>query len=86
MVELQTPGQAAQWLRQHVTGELHTDSRQVQPGDGFIAWPGAATDGRQYMARAFEQGASVCLMQHEGSAPWQGLQPADRVAALPQLR
>ena len=22
-----------------VTGTLHTDSRQVTPGDGFIAWP-----------------------------------------------
>ena len=86
MVELQTPQQAAQWLREHVTGELRTDSRRVQPGDGFIAWPGAATDGRQYMARAFEQGASVCLMQREGSEPWQDLQPAERVAALPQLR
>ena len=86
MVELQTPQQAAQWLRQHVTGELRTDSRRVQPGDGFIAWPGAATDGRQYMARAFEQGASVCLMQREGSEPWQDLQPAERVAALAQLR
>ena len=86
MVELQTPVQAAQWLRQHVTGELCTDSRRVQPGDGFIAWPGAATDGRQYMARAFEQGARVCLMQREGSEPWQALEPHDRVAALPQLR
>lgn len=86
MIELQTPVQAAQWLRQHVTGELRTDSRRVQPGDGFIAWPGAATDGRQYMARAFEQGASVCLMQCEGSARWQDLQPADRVAALSQLK
>ena len=86
MVELQSPVQAAQWLRQHVTGELRTDSRRVQPGDGFIAWPGAATDGRQYMARAFEQGAAACLMQHEGSGPWQDLQPADRVASLPGLR
>lgn len=86
MVELQTPVQAAQWLRQHVTGELRTDSRRVQPGDGFIAWPGAATDGRQYMARAFEQGAAVCLMQHEGSEPWQALNPADRVASLPGLK
>ena len=86
MVELQTPEQAAQWLRQHVTGELRTDSRQVQPGDGFIAWPGAATDGRQYMARAFEQGASVCLMQREGSEPWQDQVPVERLAALPQLR
>ena len=86
MVELQTPLQAAQWLRQHVTGELRTDSRQVQAGDGFIAWPGAATDGRQYMARAFAQGASACLMQREGGEPWQDLQPVDRVAALPRLR
>ncbi len=86
MVELQTPAQAAQWLRAHVRGELCTDSRRVQPGDGFIAWPGAATDGRQYMARALAQGASVCLMQREGSEPWQDLQPADRLAALPQLK
>ena len=86
MVELQTPIQAAQWLRQHVTGELRTDSRRVQPGDGFIAWPGAATDGRQYMARAFEQGAAACLMQHEGSEPWQTLAPAERVASLPGLK
>ena len=86
MVELQTPQQAAQWLRQHVRGELRTDSRQVRVGDGFIAWPGAATDGRQYMARAFEQGASVCLMQREGGEPWQDLQPQDRVASLAQLR
>ena len=86
MVELQSPEQAAQWLRTQVTGELRTDSRQVRPGDAFIAWPGAATDGRQYMARAFEQGASVCLMQREGSEPWQDLQPSERVAAMPQLK
>jgi UDP-N-acetylmuramyl-tripeptide synthetase len=86
MVELQTPVQAAQWLHQNVTGELRTDSRRVQPGDGFIAWPGAATDGRQYMDRAFGQGASACLMQREGAEPWQNQQPADRVAALPQLK
>lgn len=86
MVELHTPAQAAQWLRQHVTGALRTDSRRVQPGDGFIAWPGAATDGRQYMARAFEQGASACLMEREGSEPWQTLAPADRVATLRGLK
>ena len=86
MIELQTPAQAAQWLRTHVSGELRTDSRHVQPGDGFIAWPGAATDGRLYMAQALEQGASVCLMQREGSEPWQHLQPGDRLAALPGLK
>lgn len=86
MVELQTPVQAAQWLRTHVRGDLCTDSRRVQPGDGFIAWPGAASDGRHYMAQAFAQGASVCLMQAENSEAWRDLEPADRVAALPQLK
>ena len=41
-VTLHTPTEAARWLRERVTGQLHADSRQVQPGDGFIAWPGAA--------------------------------------------
>ncbi len=86
MVELQTPDQAAQWLRAHVRGELCTDSRQVRAGDGFIAWPGAATDGRNFMAQALAQGASACLMQQEGSAAWQDLQPAERLAALPGLK
>lgn len=86
MHTLQTPRQAAQWLRAHVTGMLRTDSRQVQAGDGFIAWPGAATDGRHFMASAFERGAAACLMQAEGSTPWQDLQPAERVAALPGLK
>jgi len=86
MRELQTPQQAAQWLRQQVRGQLHIDSRRVQAGDGFIAWPGAATDGRQYMAQAFAQGAAACLMEREGSEPWQTLEPSDRLAALAGLK
>ena len=41
---LTTLQEAVDWLRQRVTGTLQTDSRLIQPGDGFIAWPGAATD------------------------------------------
>ena len=37
---LKSPDAAARWLRSWVTGTLRTDSRQVQPGDAFIAWPG----------------------------------------------
>ena len=44
MTRLQTPLQAARWLRERVTGNLWADSRKVGAGDGFIAWPGAATD------------------------------------------
>ncbi len=61
---------AARWLRSRVTGELRTDSRLVQSGDGFIAWPGAATDGRRYLAQALAQGASACLMEEFEHAPW----------------
>jgi UDP-N-acetylmuramoyl-L-alanyl-D-glutamate--2,6-diaminopimelate ligase len=63
MVELHTPTQAAQWLHAHVQGTLQTDSRKVGAGDGFIAWPGAATDGRQYVASALAQGAAACLVE-----------------------
>ena len=60
------PSQAVQWLRARVTGALQTDSRQVQPGDGFIAWPGAATDGRAHVQDALARGAAACLVEHEG--------------------
>jgi UDP-N-acetylmuramyl-tripeptide synthetase len=68
MQSLHRPSDAALWLRQHVTGELRTDSRAVKEGDAFIAWPGAATDGRAYVASALAQGAKVCLLEAEGAA------------------
>ena len=37
------------WLAQRGVRALTTDSRRVQPGDAFIAWPGHALDGRQYV-------------------------------------
>jgi UDP-N-acetylmuramoyl-L-alanyl-D-glutamate--2,6-diaminopimelate ligase len=46
-----------------VRGTLHADSRAVGPGDGFIAWPGAATDGRAYVPAALAQGAAACLVE-----------------------
>ena len=49
---LNSPDDAVEWLRSRVTGTLQTDSRLVAPGDGFIAWPGAATDGRAHVADA----------------------------------
>ncbi|WP_295855985.1 UDP-N-acetylmuramoyl-L-alanyl-D-glutamate--2,6-diaminopimelate ligase [uncultured Xylophilus sp.] len=60
-------GDAVAWLRARVTGTLQTDSRRVGPGDGFIAWPGAATDGRAHVRAAFAQGAAACLVEHDGA-------------------
>lgn len=66
MTTLHTPEDAARWLRQRVRGRLVADSRQVEPGDGFIAWPGAVTDGRRFVASALAQGASACLVERDG--------------------
>lgn len=57
---------AVQWLRNRVTGTVRTDSRQVQPGDAFIAWPGGVNDGRAYVASALQRGAVACLVEAEG--------------------
>ncbi|MBE7940504.1 MULTISPECIES: UDP-N-acetylmuramoyl-L-alanyl-D-glutamate--2,6-diaminopimelate ligase [Ramlibacter] len=84
MQELHTPDQAAQWLREQVTGTLHCDSRKVGAGDGFIAWPGAATDGRQHVPAALAQGAAACLVEREGVEGFGFSSP--RVAAYPRLK
>ena len=81
---LQTAGEAVQWLRTRVTGTLHTDSRQVTPGDGFIAWPGAATDGRAHVADAMVRGATACLVEQAGVEAF--VFEGDHMAALPGLK
>ncbi len=67
MKRLHNPQDAAQWLRTQVRGVLHTDSRRVGTGDGFIAWPGGVTDGRQFVASALKQGATACVVEHAGA-------------------
>ncbi|MDB5847580.1 MAG: UDP-N-acetylmuramoyl-L-alanyl-D-glutamate--2,6-diaminopimelate ligase [Rhodoferax sp.] len=64
---LHTPAEAAHWLRGLVVGALQVDSRRVAPGDGFIAWPGAAVDGRQFVKGALAQGAVACVVEQAGS-------------------
>jgi len=83
-VELQTPVQAAQWLKGLVRGALQTDSRRVAAGDGFIAWPGAARDGRQFVPTALAQGATACLVERQGAESFGFLD--ERIAAYPGLK
>ncbi|WP_295545132.1 UDP-N-acetylmuramoyl-L-alanyl-D-glutamate--2,6-diaminopimelate ligase [uncultured Pseudacidovorax sp.] len=64
---LHSPDEAAAWLSARVRGQLQVDSRAVGKGDGFIAWPGAATDGRRFVRAALAQGAAACLVEAEGS-------------------
>lgn len=84
MQVLRTPAEAAQWLRARGVAELHCDSRKVGAGEGFIAWPGAATDGRKFVPDALRQGAKACLVEHAGSEAYEFT--GDAVAAYEGLK
>ncbi len=80
---LRSPGAAVAWLRQRGARALTSDSRQVRPGDAFLAWPGQVHDARRFVAPALAAGAAACLVEAEGAA---GFGFADeRVAALQGL-
>lgn len=66
MMPAEDTREIAAWLRERVTGELHCDSRRVRPGDGFVAWPGAATDGRHHVPSAMQAGAVAVLVEAQG--------------------
>ncbi len=42
---------------------LATDSRAVQRGDTFVAYPGEKADGRQFIAQAIERGANAVIWE-----------------------
>lgn len=81
---LHNPDQAVSWLRARVTGSLWTDSRKVRAGDGFIAWPGAATDARRYVGDVLASGAEACLVEEAGAAGYEFLD--SRIAVYPNLK
>ncbi|MDM4766302.1 UDP-N-acetylmuramoyl-L-alanyl-D-glutamate--2,6-diaminopimelate ligase [Pelomonas sp. SE-A7] len=84
LTRLKSPEAAARWLQEWTTGALRTDSRQVQPGDAFIAWPGYARDGREFVAAALAAGAATCLVEDAG-VDAHDFKDA-RVATLPGLK
>lgn len=58
---------AVSWLRARGATQLVTDSRKVRSAAGektaFIAWPGAAVDGRQFIPEALQNGSVAALME-----------------------
>jgi UDP-N-acetylmuramoyl-L-alanyl-D-glutamate--2,6-diaminopimelate ligase len=45
---------------------LCADSRRLQPGEVFVAYPGAQADGRRFIAQAVERGAAAVLWDKQG--------------------
>ena len=81
---LDTADAAAAWLRSRVSGTLRTDSRQVQPGDAFVAWPGWQVDARRFVPEALAAGAAACLVEADGVAAFGFADP--RVACVGGLK
>ncbi|HET8870853.1 MAG TPA: UDP-N-acetylmuramoyl-L-alanyl-D-glutamate--2,6-diaminopimelate ligase [Aquabacterium sp.] len=85
---LNSVSEALDWLRQHGVTSLTVDSRQIEglasEGVGFIAWPGAARDGRGYVQQALQDGARACLVEAEGLEAFGFKDP--RIAALRGLK
>jgi UDP-N-acetylmuramoyl-L-alanyl-D-glutamate--2,6-diaminopimelate ligase len=61
-----------------ITG-LSADSRKLRPGDAFVAYPGAATDGRRHIADALARGAVAVLFERDGFT-WDGTWQAPNIA------
>jgi UDP-N-acetylmuramyl-tripeptide synthetase len=78
------PQAVADWLRTRVRGELQCDSRRLHAGDGFVAWPGAATDGRRFVGAALDAGATAALVELEGVEAYAF--DDERVVAVPGLK
>ena len=77
---------ALAWLRAHGVADLTVDSRAVPSLQdvAFIAWPGAARDGRAFVQQALQAGARACLIEADGAEAF-AFDDA-RVAAVPGLK
>jgi UDP-N-acetylmuramoyl-L-alanyl-D-glutamate--2,6-diaminopimelate ligase len=63
MTETQKSMLDAEIMRDLPMGKMTTDSRAVQPGDTFVAYPGEKTDGRRFIAQAIKQGAKAVIWE-----------------------
>ncbi|WP_138512234.1 UDP-N-acetylmuramoyl-L-alanyl-D-glutamate--2,6-diaminopimelate ligase [Rhodoferax bucti] len=84
MAEFTTPEHAVAWLRACGVQGLTTDSREAGQTDAFIAWPGAATDPRRFVASALEHGAPACLVEQAGAEAYAWA--SERVGAYANLK
>jgi UDP-N-acetylmuramyl-tripeptide synthetase len=76
---------ALSWLSRRGVRGLCIDSRRLQPGEAFVAWPGQAQDGRRHVASALAAGAPACLVEAEGVEAF-GFGDDRRIAAVTGLK
>ena len=69
-------------LSDAIVTDLVLDSRDVKPGSAFVAVPGEAQDGRQFIASAIDNGATAVLAE----AGPEVLDSDSRVIAVPGLK
>lgn len=62
-------------------GGVQLDSRRVRPGDLFLAYKGAAVDGRDFIPAAIESGAAAVLV--EADAQWRSARSEGAVPLIP---
>ncbi len=68
------------WMKQVAPGgQLCPDSRRIQAGDLFFAYPGDSADGRRYIADAIERGAAGVVFEETADFQW------DDTLATPHL-
>ena len=78
-----------------VISGVRQDSRQINPGDLFVALPGFTVDGHQFLEDAIGNGASALIVQEDRRQTWQPIADAhpnvsvisvdDTRAALPEI-
>jgi UDP-N-acetylmuramoyl-L-alanyl-D-glutamate--2,6-diaminopimelate ligase len=80
-----TLGSIRQWIAAAAPGgKLASDSRRVQPGGVFFAYPGEAGDGRAFIAQAIGQGAAAVVYDERDFA-WNAAWAVPHLA-LPELK
>ncbi len=68
-----------------VDGTVDTDSREIGPGDIFVAKPGETTDGHLFVPAVADAGAALAIVEHRVDAEVSQIVVADVVVALADL-
>ncbi|MNU37967.1 UDP-N-acetylmuramoyl-L-alanyl-D-glutamate--2,6-diaminopimelate ligase [compost metagenome] len=83
-----TVAEIVAWLHARValTAHLKLDSRDIEPGDVFVACPGLSSDGRLYIDKALALGASAVLFEAPASDTIQAMSAEAAVLPVTGLR